>query len=179
MSCISMTPIQCSSLVHLWHHEEQQILILLFWGRVQVEGTLEGGKILAISPYHLASSLKACSLRSVLRSVFFLDSNHGKTACSSGSSFWAATQSVTCISTRTHPVVTHTSSFLCWSLSITVGFSSSTPWGAPMVAPSRTDCMASSPRQVVIWLNASATVLSHPFWYSNWKLNLARAPTHQ
>ena len=53
VSCISMTPIQGGSLVHLWHHKEQQILIFPFWGRVQVEGTLEGGKILAISPYHL------------------------------------------------------------------------------------------------------------------------------
>ena len=146
MSCISMTPIQGSSPVHLWHHQEQQILILPFWGRVQIEGTLEGGKILVISPYHLALLIKACSLRSVLRSVFFLDSNHCKTVCSSGSSFWAATQSVTCISTRTCPVVTHTSSSLCWSLSITVGFSPSALWGAPMVAPSRMACMASGPR---------------------------------
>ena len=47
-----------------------------------------------------------------------------------------------------------------------------------MVAPSRTACTASSPRQVVIQLSASATALSHPFWYSNWKLNFTRAPTH-
>ena len=49
-----MTPILGSRPVHLWHHEEQQILILPFWGRVQVEGTLEGGKILMISPHHPA-----------------------------------------------------------------------------------------------------------------------------
>ena len=54
MSCISMTPIQVGSLVHLWHHKEQQILISPFWGRAQVEGTSEGSKILVISPYHLA-----------------------------------------------------------------------------------------------------------------------------
>ena len=109
------------------------------------------------------SLLEACSSRSALRSVFFLDSNHCKTACSSGSSFWAATQLVTCISTRTCPAVTHTSSSLCWSLSITAGFSPSTLWGAPIVAPSRMACMASGPRQVVIWLNASATVFISSF----------------
>ena len=73
--------------MHLWHHKEQQILILAFWGRVQAEGTLEGGKILANSPYHLVLLTQICSLRSVLRSVFFLDSNHRRTVCSSGSSF--------------------------------------------------------------------------------------------
>ena len=50
MSFISMTSIQGGSPVCLWPHEEQQILILPFWGRVQIEG----GKILAIPPYHLA-----------------------------------------------------------------------------------------------------------------------------
>ena len=47
-----------------------------------------------------------------------------------------------------------------------------------MVAPSRMAHMASGPRQVVIQLSASATALSHPFWYSRQKLNFARAPTH-
>ena len=69
-----------------------------------------------------SSLLKVCSPRSVLRSVFFLDSNHCKTAYSSWSSFWAATQSVTCLSTRTHLVATHTSFFFCWLPLITVGF---------------------------------------------------------
>ena len=54
MSCVSMTPIQGGSLVHFWHHEEKQILILPFWGGAQIEGALEGSEILTISPYHLA-----------------------------------------------------------------------------------------------------------------------------
>ena len=126
----------------LWHHEEQQILILPFWGRAQVEGTSEGVKFWWFLHTIQPSLLEACS-------------------------------------TRTCPAATHTSVSLCWSLSITVGFSPSALWEAPMVAQSRTACVASGPRWVVIWLNASATALSCPFWYSNWKCNFARAPTHQ
>ena len=76
-------------------------------------GCLGGSKILAI-PTIQPSSLEICSPRSVLRSVFFLASNHCKTASSSGSSFWAVAQLVTCISTRTHPAVTWY--FLCFLL---------------------------------------------------------------
>ena len=54
MSCISMTPIEGGSLVHLWHHKEQQILILPFWSGAYIEGASESGEILMISPYHLA-----------------------------------------------------------------------------------------------------------------------------
>ena len=68
---------------------------------------------------------------------------------------------------------------LSWSPLITAGSSPSALWEAPRVAPSRTACMASESRCVVIRLSASATALSHPFWYSNWKLNFARAPIHQ
>ena len=76
-------------------------------------------------------------------------------------------------------MATHTFFSFCWSPSITAGPSPSALWGAPMVAPSRMACTASSPRQVIIQLSASATALSRPFWYSSWKLNFARAPTHQ
>ena len=65
-----------------------------------------------------------------------------------------------------------------WSPLTTAGSSPSALWAAPKVAPSRTDCTASGPRRVAIWLSVSATVLSYPFWYSNWKLNFTRAPTH-
>ena len=73
-------------------------------------------------------------------------------------------------STRTCPAAMHTSFSISWSPSTIA---------APKVAPSRMDCTASRPRQVVIQLSTSATVLSHPFWYSTWKLNFARAATHQ
>ena len=125
------------------------------------------------------SSLEACSPRSVLRSVFFLASNQHNTASSLGSSLWAAAQLVTCILTRTHPAATHTSFSIFWSPSTMAGTSPSALWVAPKVTPSRTDCTASGPRWVVIQLSTSATVLSHPFWYCNQKLNLTRAPTHQ
>ena len=124
------------------------------------------------------SSLEVCFPRSVLRSVFFLASNQCSTASSSGSSFWAADQLVTCILTRTHPAVTHTSFSFSWSPPTMAGSSPSALWAAPKVAPSRMDCTASGPRQVVIQLITSATVLSHPFWYSNQKLNFLRAPAH-
>ena len=75
-------------------------------------------------------------------------------------------------------MATCTSFSFCWSPSITAGSSPYALWEAPIVAPSRTACTASDPRQVVIQLSASATALSHPFWYSSWKLNFARAPTH-
>ena len=54
MSCISMAPVQGSSPVHLWHHEEQQILILSFWCGTQLEGALVGSEVLTISPDHPA-----------------------------------------------------------------------------------------------------------------------------
>ena len=40
--------------MHLGYDKEQQILILLFRGGVQIEGTLDGSEILAVSPHHLA-----------------------------------------------------------------------------------------------------------------------------
>ena len=58
------------------------------------------------------------------------------------------------------------------------GFSFSALWEVPMVAPSKMACMASSSKWVITWLKASATALSHPFWYSNQKSYLARALTH-
>ena len=125
------------------------------------------------------SSLEACSPRSVLRSVFFLASNQCNTASSTGSSLWAVAQLVTCISTRTCLAATHTS-FLCYGHIQPLQGHLLLPSGwCPGVTPSRTDHTSSRLRQVVIWLSTSATVLSHPFWYSNWKLNFARAPTHQ
>ena len=71
------------------------------------------------------SLLEACSPRSVLRSVFFLASNHCKTASSLGSSFWVAAQLVTCMSTRTCSAATHTSFSFSWSPSTTAGSSPS------------------------------------------------------
>ena len=125
------------------------------------------------------SLLEACSSRSVLRSVFFWAPNQFNMAFRTRSSFWAVVQPVICISTCTHPVATCTSFSTLWSPSTTEGLWPSVLWAIPRVTPSRMDCTASGSRQVVIWLRASATILSHPFWYSNWKLNLTRAPTHQ
>ena len=121
------------------------------------------------------SSLEACCPKS----VFFWASKQSKTMLSTESSLWASAQSVTCIWTYTHLAATHNSFSMPWSPSTTVGSWLSALWVAPGVTSSRTDLTMSGSRQVVIWLKTSAMVLSHPFWYSNWKLNLARAPTHQ
>ena len=76
------------------------------------------------------SSLEACSLRSVLRPVFFLASNQCSSIASSlGSSLWAADQSVTCISTRTCPAVTCASFSFSWSPSTMAGVFSFGPLG--------------------------------------------------
>ena len=40
--------------MHLGYHEEQQILILPFGDGAQIEGTLEGSEVLAVSPHCLA-----------------------------------------------------------------------------------------------------------------------------
>ena len=125
------------------------------------------------------SSLEACSPRTVLRSVFFWVPNQFSMAFRTGYSFWAVAQLVTCILTCTCPAVVCTSFSILWSPSSTEGSWPSALSAIPNVTPTRTDCTALGPRQVVIQLRASTTVLSHPFWYSNWKLNLTRAPTHQ
>ena len=128
------------------------------------------------------SSLEACSPRIVLRSVFFLDSNHCKTACV----VWGLLFGLLPNQSHASPLgltqqVTFTS-----VLPLLVTFNHS--WGfllllserAPMVAPPRTACpWPLAQDQWLFRLNASATALSHPFWYSNWKLNFARPPTHQ
>ena len=146
---------------------------------VQIEGILENHEILMIPPHHLAlftgSMLpQECPQINLLLGL----SNQCNTASSSGSSLWAVAQLGTGISTKTHPAATCTSFSMLWSPSTMAGSSPSALWVAPKVTPSRMDCTASRPRQVVIQLSTSAPVLSYPFWYSNWKLNFTRAPTH-
>ena len=125
------------------------------------------------------SSLEACSPKSVFRSVYFWASNQSKTVLSTGSSHWASAQSVTCIWTNMHPVAIHGPLApgyghpqLWWGHKLL-------PYGQPPgVIPLRMHLTISGLRWVVIWLSASAMVFLHPFWYSNWMLNLTRPPTH-
>ena len=123
-------------------------------------------------------SLEACFAKSVLKSILFCASNQSKTALITGSFLWALAQSVMYICTSTWPVATHTSCSKPWSPSIMVGSWTSAWCTAPRVTPLRISLTVSGLRWVVTWLSTSATVISDPFWYSNWKLNLARAPTH-
>ena len=131
-----------------------------------------------IPPCHLALHTGGMLPQECPQIVFFLASNQCNTASSTRYSLWAVAQSVTCISTRTHPAVTCTSFSRLWSPSTMAGSYPLALWVALKTTPSRTDHRAFVLRQVVIWLSTSATVLSRPFWYSNWKSNFARAPTH-
>ena len=151
---------------------------LLLWGWSTNRGYLgrmwsSGWFLHTIQPL----SLIIHSPRSILRSAFFLDSNHHRTAFNSGSSFWTAAQLVTCIPAKTHPVVTPTSCSSCWSFSMTAGFSFSALYEVHTAAPSKMACTASGSRWVVTQLKPSAAALSLPFWYSSLKSYLARALT--
>ena len=57
----------------------------------------------------LPSLLEACCTRSIFRSVCFCAFSQSSMVLSSGSSFWALAQLVTCISTNGQPAATHTS----------------------------------------------------------------------
>ena len=125
------------------------------------------------------SLLEACSARSNLKSVFFCAFSQFNTVLNIGSSFWASAQSVMCICTSTWPVVTRTSCSKWQSPSTTVGLLTSAWCTDPNATPLRIDLTVSGSSQVVTQLSVSTTVLSCPFWYSNSKLNCARALTHQ
>ena len=125
------------------------------------------------------SSLEAHYSISVFKSAVLCTSNHFKTVLSMGSSLWASAQSVKCTWTNMCPVATCTSFSKLCSPSTMVGSWISAQCAVPRVIPLRIDLTMSGSRWVVIWLSTSATVLLHHFWYSSWKLNLARAPTHR
>ena len=125
------------------------------------------------------SLLEVCSARSAFKSVFFCAFSQFNTALNIGSSFWASAQSVTCICTSTWPAVTHTSCSRQQSPLTMVGTWILAWCAYPNGNPSRIDLTVSGSSWVVTQLSASATVLLHPFWYSNSKLNGARALTHQ
>ena len=124
------------------------------------------------------SSPEVCSVRSAFKSVFCAFSQ-SKTALNVGSSFWALVQSVTCICTRAQPAVTCTSCSKWQSPLTTAGLWTLVQCTNPIATPLRIDFTMSRSSQVITCLSTSATVLLHPFWYSNSKLNYARAPTNQ
>ena len=124
------------------------------------------------------SLLEAWSARSALKSVFFCAFSQSKTVLNIGSSLWASVQSVTCICTSVWPVLAHTSCSKQQLLSTMAG-SWTSAWSTdPIATLLRIDLTVSGSSQVETQLSTSATVLSCPFWYSNSKLNCARALTH-
>ena len=84
-----------------------------------------------------------------------------------------------CICTRAWPAVTCTSCSMQQLPLTAVGLWTLAQHMLPNVTPSRIDLTVSGSSWVVTQLSTCATVLSHPFWYSNSKLNCARPPTHQ
>ena len=125
------------------------------------------------------SSLEACCARSAFKSVFFCAFSKSRTWPNIGSPLWALAQSVTCICTSAQPVATCTSCSKQWSPLTMAGSQTSAQCAAPIDTPSRIDLTVLGSSQVVTQLSTFATVFSHPFWYSNSKLNHTRALTHQ
>ena len=124
------------------------------------------------------SSPEAWSARSIFRFVCFCTFSQPNTVLNIRSSLWASAQSVTCISTNGQSAVTCTSCSKCL-LPSTMAESWISAWCTiPKAIPSRMDFTVSRSSQVVTWVRTSATILSCPFWYSNSKLNHARALIH-
>ena len=118
-------------------------------------------------------------LEEFFKSVLFWAFSQSSTAPSAGSSLWASAQSITCICTNAQPAATHTSCSKWWPLSTMVGSWTSIQCTVPNATLLRIDLTMSGSSQVATQLSTSATVLSHPFWYSNSKLNCTRALTHR
>ena len=119
------------------------------------------------------SSLEVCSARSAFKSVFFCTSQ-SNTVLNIRSSFWAATQSVTCICTSVRPALTHTSCSK-WQLTLTMAGSwTSAQCADPNATPLKIEFTVSMSSWVVTWLSTSTTVLSLPFWYFQLKIELLK-----
>ena len=131
-----------------------------------------------ILPYQLALLTRGMLSQECLQISLLLGLQPVQHTFSTGSSLWALAQSVTCISTDTHPAVTHTS-FLCYGHFQPLWGHSLWPyeWHLGLLHLGWT---VQPPGWGKWWCSSACLplVLSHPFWYSNWKLNLARAPTH-
>ena len=124
---------------------------------------------------------RACSPKSVFRSVFFGASIQSETALNTRIfSLGFCPISHMHLDWYACPVATQTSCSKSWSPSTMVGSLTSALCAAPRSCPieDRSHCIwvevGSNPAQHICY-----AVIAGPFWYSNWKLNLARAPTHQ
>ena len=179
MACILVAPIQGGNTMCLGDHEEQEIFSCSLGHWVQVQGPQWIMKFSQLFRIRLPPLLEVCSARSTSKSVCFCVFSQSNTVLNTGSSLWAPAQSVTCILTNGWPVATHTFCSKYWSPSTMAGLWTLAWCTIPKVTPSRMDFTVSGSSRVVTWLSMLAMVLSCHFWYSNSKLNLARAPTHQ
>ena len=128
------------------------------------------------------SSLPAYLLRRFFRIPFFWLAVQSRMICSTVSSLWAATHSVTCNSTLGH--LAEACTVLSWiflSISspalITNGSWVPAHQAAPILTPSRIDLTVSMSSLVVILLRTSATVLLCPFCYLISKVYWLSDPT--
>ena len=163
----------------LGDHEEQEIFSLTLGIECRYRAPWWIVKFCHLCRIRLPSSMEVCSARSTFKSVCISAFSQSNTAFNIRSSVWAFAQLVTCISTSGWPAVMHTSSSKHWSLPTMAGLWTLALYTIPKVTPSRMDSTVLGSSQVVTQLSTSTTVLPCPFWYSNLKLNCARAPTHQ
>ena len=178
MTCIHMAPFQGGNMMGLRTTKSRRSSVSPFGVEHKYKVPWWIVKFFQFCKISWPSSLEVCSARSAFKSVFFCAFSQSNTALNIRSSFWASAQSVTCICTSTQPVVTHTSCS-SWSSPLTVeGSWASSQCMVSNVTPLRIDLTVSGSSWVVTQCSVSATVLSHPFWYSNLKLNCMRALTH-
>ena len=179
MTCISMTPIQDATQWAFGTVKSRRSSVSPLGLECRYKAPWWTMNFCQLHRSSLPSSLEECSTRSAFKSVLFCAFSQFNTVLNIRSSFWALAQLVTCICTRAQPAVTCTSCSKLQSPSTMAGSWTSAWCADPKVTLSRIDFTVSGSRWVVTWLSAFTTVLSHPFWYSNSKLNHTRAPTHQ
>ena len=126
MTCISVAPIQSSSMVCLGNHKEREIFSFVFGAlstgtRPPDESQNSVNSVRSVYLLHWRHDLAKASLRFVCFCAF----SQSSTALNIRSSLWALAQLVTCSSTNGSSTVTCTSFFKHWSPSTTAGLCTS------------------------------------------------------
>ena len=131
-------------------------------------------EVLSISQDQSSLLTGGMLLKSVFGSVFFWASNQSKTVLSTGSPLWASAQSFTCIWTNMHPMATQTS---CSTLNYG-GVINFCPMGGSQgySIEDGSHCVRVKAGSNLAQHICHSVIMS--LWYSNWKLDLARSPTH-
>ena len=122
------------------------------------------------------SSVAVWSPRRCLRSCTLWEEIHSITILSMGSSCCAATQSISCKFTWVLVALAWTAASSTWLYILSLALATIRSWGSalpevPMVTLSRINFTASVFSFYITWLQASATALFLPFWYSMLNVN--------